>query len=67
LQEWLASKGIEFPAQALKSELWTIVEGKKPRNRTYNVDKIAVAGMSTLLEVIGVFNFTSRIQSFYRP
>jgi hypothetical protein len=62
LQEWLTSKGIEFPPHALKSELWTIVERKKPRNPTYIVDEIATAaGMSTLLEVIVVFNFISRI------
>ena len=41
LKEWLSSKGIAYPEQCLKSELWKIAERNQPDSPIYVVDDIA--------------------------
>ena len=42
MQDWLQAKGIEFPTNALKAELYSIIERLKPTPR-YVVNDMAIA------------------------
>ena len=42
MQDWLQAKGIEFPTNALKAELYSIIQRLKPTPR-YVVDDMAAA------------------------
>ena len=42
MQDWLQGKGIEFPTNALKAELYSIIQRLKPTPR-YVVDDMAAA------------------------
>ena len=42
MQDWLQAKGIEFPTNALKAELYSIIQRSKPTPR-HVVDDMATA------------------------
>ena len=49
LQSWLEAKGIPFPTDALKGEIWTIARAYAIENPRYKVDdKIRAAGLEVL-------------------
>ena len=51
MQDWLQAKGIEFPTNALKAELYSIIQRLKPTPR-YVVDDMAAAAGKFSVEII---------------
>ena len=54
MQDWLQAKGIEFPTNALKAELYSIIQRLKPTPR-YVVDDMAAAAGKNLVKIAFVF------------
>ena len=51
MQDWLQSKGIEFPTNALKAELYSIIQRLKPTS-CYVVDDMAAAAGKYSLKIV---------------
>ena len=54
MQDWLQAKGVEFPTNALKAELYSIIQRLKPTPR-YVVDDMAAAAGKNLVKIAFVF------------
>ena len=54
MQDWLQAKGVEFPTNALKAELYSIIQRMKPTPR-YVVDDMAAAAGKNLVKIAFVF------------
>ena len=54
MQDWLQAKGVEFPTNALKAELYSIIQRMKP-TPCYVVDDMAAAAGKNLVKIAFVF------------
>ena len=51
MQNWLQAKGIEFPTNSLKAELYSIIQRLKPTPR-YVVDDMAAAAGKHSVKIV---------------
>ena len=65
MQDWLQAKGVEFLTNALKAELYSIVQRLKLTPR-YVVDTIGIAAGKNLVKIAFVFIAIYIIQASYR-
>ena len=54
MQDWLQAKGVEFPTNALKVELYSIIQRLKPTPR-YVVDDMGAAAGKNFVKIALVF------------
>ena len=55
MQDWLQTKGIEFPTNASKAELYSIIQRLKPTPRYVVDDMASAAGKYSVKKIFYLF------------